>query len=179
GLLQEAKFLILQFEISLEVVEYAMEKARGYPVQIILNPAPAISVSSGFLGKAHYLVPNETETRILTGLAVDDLSSAEKAARQFLGYGVRDVIITLGERGALLVTGHATTHVPARKVKVVDTTAAGDAFIGVLAVALAKGFSQAEAVHYAACAGTTAVTKFGAQTSLPSAEEVEALYRTT
>jgi len=98
------------------------------------------------------------------------------AARKLLAYGVPAVILTLGEEGALLVTDKKTLHVPARKVEAVDTTAAGDAFIGGLAVALVKGFALEEAVRYATCAGTLAVTKFGAQTSLPSAEEVQAFY---
>jgi len=124
-----------------------------------------------------WLVPNETETKILTGLDVSDLSSAERAAKEFLSHGVRQVVVTLGERGALLVTQGQVTHVPARKVKAVDTTAAGDAFIGGLAVALVQGFSRLEAVRYATVAGTLAVTKFGAQTSLPSAEEVDQFYQ--
>jgi ribokinase len=176
GLLRDAQFLILQFEIPLEVVDYAIEKAGHYPVKVILNPAPAASVSPEFLGRVDHLVPNETETKILTGLDVSDLSTAEKAAREFLSYGVGEVIITLGEEGALLVTRERVTHVPAREVKAVDTTAAGDAFIGGFAVATARGFSPVEAVRYATCAGTLAVTKFGAQTSLPTAEEVQALY---
>jgi len=176
GLLRDAKFLILQFEVPLEVVDYAIERAARYPVEVILNPAPASAVSSEFLGRVDYLVPNETETEILTGLDVSDLPSAESAANKLLAYGVPKVIITLGERGALLVTKQGVTHVAARKVKAVDTTAAGDAFIGGLAVALVKGFAPEEAVRYAACAGTLAVTKFGAQTSLPSAEQVQEFY---
>lgn len=175
-LFQQAKILILQFEIPLETVDYAIGKARQYPVKVILNPAPAYPVSPEFLARVHCLVPNETETRTLTGLDVNDLPSAEKAAQKLLGCGVSEVIITLGERGALLATRQGMTHVPAKKVKVVDTTAAGDAFIGGLAVALVKGSSWEEAVRYAACAGTLAVTKLGAQTSLPSAEEVQAFY---
>jgi ribokinase len=173
GLLRVAKFLILQLEIPLEVVEYAIEKAAAHPVNVILNPAPASPVSPEVLGRVDWLVPNETEAKLLTGLDVSDLSSAEKAALQFLEYGVSRVIITLGERGALLMTDEAATHVTTRRVEVVDTTAAGDAFIGALAVALVKGVSQLDAVRYAAAAGTLAVTKFGAQTSLPTAEEVQ------
>jgi ribokinase len=176
GLLRSARFLILQFEIPLQVVDYAIEKAAKYPVKVILNPAPASHVSPEFLGRVDYLVPNETETQILTGLDISDLPSAEKAANAFLEYGVPEAIITLGDRGALLVTRERATHVPAHQVKAVDTTAAGDAFIGGLAVALVNGSSPLEAVRYATCAGTLAVTKFGAQTSLPSPEEVQALY---
>ena len=113
---------------------------------------------------------------MLTGLDVVDLPSAERAARKFLGYGVPVVIITLGDQGALLVTEQRVVHVPAREVQAIDTTAAGDAFIGGLAVAVMQGLPLEEAVRYATCAGTLAVTRFGAQTSLPSAEQVQAFY---
>ncbi len=176
-LFRNARLLILQFEIPMEVVDYAIEKAAQYSVQVILNPAPATTVSPEFLGRVDWLVPNETETKILTGVDVSDLSSAERAAKQFLSHGVRQVVITLGERGALLVTQGQVSHVPARKVEAVDTTAAGDAFIGGLAVALVQGCPHVEAVRYATIAGTLAVTRFGAQTSLPSQEEVQGCFR--
>jgi ribokinase len=185
-LLSQAQILLLQFEVPLETVDYAIEMAARHQVKIILNPAPARPASAELIAKVDYLVPNEIEASILTGLEVKDLSSAEGAARKLLGYGIPVVIITMGEKGALLATdplslgqrtrGEKVIHVPARKVKAVDTTAAGDAFIGGLAVALVKGFPLEEAVRYATCAGTLAVTKFGAQTSLPSAEEVLDFY---
>ena len=175
-LLREARFLILQFEIPLKVVDYAIEQAARYPVRVILNPAPAASVSFDFLGRVDCLVPNETETKELAGIEVGDLASARKAAQKLLDCGIREVVITLGESGALMATNQGVIHVPARKVEVVDTTAAGDAFIGGLAVALVRGLAAEEAVRYATCAGTLAVTKFGAQTSLPSAERVREFY---
>ena len=175
-LLCQAQILLLQFEVPLDTVEYAIDMATRHHVKIILNPAPARPASSELIAKVDYLVPNEIETRTLTGLKVRGISSAEEAARKLLGYGIPVVIITMGEKGALLATEEKVIHVPARNVKAVDTTAAGDAFIGGLAVALIKGFPLEEAVRYATCAGTLAVTKFGAQTSLPSAEEVLDVY---
>jgi ribokinase len=177
-LLHNAGFLILQFEIPLDVVDYAIDQAAEHAVKVILNPAPATPVSEQFLRRVDWLVPNETEARILTGVDVSDMDSAQRAAQQLHGFGVRNVIITLGERGALLSTmdGGATTHVPTHQVQVVDTTAAGDAFIGGLAVALMRGFSSVEAVRYANCAGALKVTRFGAQPALPTAQEVDALY---
>lgn len=175
-LLSQAKFLLLQFEVPLETVEYAIGMAARHQVKVILNPAPAHPVSPELLAKVDYLVPNETEAKMLTGLDVVDLPSAERAARKFLGYGVPVVIITLGDQGALLVTEQRVVHVPAREVKAIDTTAAGDAFIGGLAVAVMQELPLEEAVRYATCAGTLAVTRFGAQTSLPSAEQVQAFY---
>ena len=177
GLWPRAKLLLLQFEVPLETVSYAMAKAAHHGVKVILNPAPARVVSPQLLSQADYLVPNEIEASMLTGVEVRDLASAEEAARKLLGYGVPVVIVTLGEKGALVVTGEQVVHVPAWQVDAVDTTAAGDAFNGGLAAALLQGFDLKEAVRYATCAGTLAATTFGAQTSLPTAGEVQAFYR--
>jgi ribokinase len=176
-LLDQAKYLLLQFETPLETVQYAIEMASQKKVKVILNPAPAKKVPPEILTKVDFLVPNETETKLLTGLEVKDLDSAEAAGRKLAELGISVVIITLGEKGALLVTGDEAIHIPAQKVKAVDTTAAGDAFIGGLATALVKGYDLKDAVKYASCAGTLAVTKFGAQTSLPTSEEVEIFYK--
>jgi len=176
GVLAETKLLLLQFEIPTDTVEYALEMAARYPVKTILNPAPAYYVPPEFLAKVDYLIPNETEASTLTGLDVKDLPSAEMAARRFLECGVPVAIITLGERGALVANDQQIAHIPARKVEAIDTVAAGDAFIGGFAVALVKGFALAEAVRYANCAASIAVTRSGAQPSLPWAEEAEAAY---
>lgn len=176
-LLRRAPFLVLQFEIPLETVAYAVRKAGRYGVPVILNPAPAAPMPAGLLRDVRYLVPNESEARYLTGLEVGDLASAERAARELQKGGAPTVIVTLGEKGALAVSGQEAFHVPAPHVEAVDTTAAGDAFIGGLAVALSRGMALKEAVRFANCAGALAVTRFGAQTSLPKGEEVEALYR--
>jgi len=176
GALSQARVLLLQFEVPLETVEYAIQMASRHQVRVILNPAPARPAPPGLIEKVDYLVPNEFEAGTLTGLETKDVPSAERAARKLLRSGVPVVIITLGERGALMATDQGMIHVPAREVQAVDTTAAGDAFIGGLAVALVKGFPLEGAVRYGSCAGTLAVTKFGAQTSLPSAEEVQAFY---
>jgi ribokinase len=174
--LSQARVLLLQFEVPLETVEYAIQMAARHGVTVILNPAPARLAPAELIAKVDHLVPNEFEASTLTGLEVKDVPSAERAARRLLGYGVPVVIITLGERGALLAGEQGMAHVPARSVQAVDTTAAGDAFIGGLAVALVNRFLLGEAVRYASCAGALAVTKFGAQTSLPSADQVQALY---
>jgi ribokinase len=171
--IKEAKILLLQFEIPLDSVVYAMQIARRHGVQVILNPAPAKQASLALLKSADILVPNEMELQLLTNMPITDEVVAEEAAKKLLAQGVKVVIVTLGERGALLLTGERTIFVPAKKVKAVDTTAAGDAFIGGLATGLLKGFDLEKAVRYGCAAGTLAVTKFGAQTSLPSAREVE------
>jgi ribokinase len=174
GLWPQAKLLLLQFEVPMETIAHAMAMAALHGVQVILNPAPARTVSPQFLAQADYLVPNEIEAAMLTGVKVRDLASAEEAARKLQGYGVPVVIITLGEKGALAVSGEEAFHVPAWRVDAVDTTAAGDAFNGGLAAALNQGLALREAVRYATCAGTLAATRFGAQTSLPTAGEVQA-----
>jgi len=175
-LLARARYLVLQFEIPLPVVRGAIALARELGIPVILNPAPAYEVDEAFLEGVSYLVVNESEAQVLSGLPVKDVQSAGRAAGALLGKGVPHVIVTLGEQGALLATQQEHVHVPARRVQVVDTTAAGDAFIGGLAVALLRGFALPEAVRYATCAGTLATTVLGAQTSLPSAEQVQAFY---
>ena len=172
----QAKILLLQFEIPLETVAYAMRIAKEHGVRVILNPAPAKQVSGDFLKNADVLVPNESELQLLTNMPVTDVSTAEHAAKKLLEKGVKTVIVTMGERGALFLTEEKSMLVPARKVKVVDTTAAGDAFIGGFAAGLLNGFELEKAVRYGCAAGTLAVTKFGAQTSLPSAAEVEEFF---
>jgi ribokinase len=122
------------------------------------------------------LVPNETEASQLSGIQVVDIASAEAAAKALLSSGVGIVVVTLGEKGALLVTSTDVRHVPSVKVQVMDTTAAGDAFVGGFAAALVEGYPPEEAVRYATCAGALAVTKFGAQTSLPTKAAVDRLF---
>ena len=176
SLLRQSDYLVLQFEIPLEAVAYAIEKATRYGLKVILNPAPAMGFPRELLKQVHYLVPNESEAQLLTGLPVADAPSAERAARLLKSRGANTVIVTLGDKGALAVSDAETMYVPPPKVKAVDTTAAGDAFIGGLVVGLSQGLALKEALRYANCAGAIAVTRFGAQTSLPSAAEVQALY---
>lgn len=171
-----AHYLIMQFEIPLPVVRAAIELARELGVRVILNPAPAYAVEPGFLEGVHCLVANETEAERLTGVGVADLASAERAGRAFLAQGIPVAIITLGAQGAMLVTPEGAVHVPARAVQAVDATAAGDAFIGGLTAALLRGYAWPEAVRYATCAGTLAATVLGAQTSIPTAAQVDAFY---
>ena len=176
AILRQVDFLVLQLEIPMETVAYAVEKASSFGVQVVLNPAPATDLPDELLQHVDYLVPNETEAQILTGVDVVDTASAEVAARALRVAGARHVIVTLGERGSLTVGGGETFHTAAPEVEVVDTTAAGDAFVGGLVVGLGRGDALPVAVRFATCAGALAVTRFGAQTSLPSAAEAQALY---
>jgi ribokinase len=176
-LLAGARYLLMQFEIPLPVVRGAIDLAQELGLRVILNAAPAYPVPPAFLHGVWGLVANESEARVLTGVEVVDVAAARRAGQQLCAGGIPVVIITLGAQGALLVIADETTHVPARAVQVVDTTAAGDAFIGGLTVALLQGLPLAEAVRYATCAGTLATTVLGAQTSLPSAAQVDAFFQ--
>jgi ribokinase len=172
-----ASFLVVQFEVPLPVVRYAIGVAASKGVPVVLNPAPAYAVDAAFLEGVYCLVVNETEAETLTGLPVTDLASARTAATELQAMGVPVVIVTLGGDGALLMGEGKTLHVPARSVEVVDTTAAGDAFIGGLVASLDRGLDLPDAVRYATCAGTLATTVLGAQTSLPDKAAVDAFYR--
>jgi ribokinase len=172
-----ATFLVCQFEVPLPVVRYAIGVAASKGVPVVLNPAPAYAVDAAFLEGVYCLVVNETEAATLTGLEVADLAGARAAGIELQAMGVPVVIVTLGGEGALLVAEGKPLHVPARRVEVVDTTAAGDAFIGGLVASLDRGLDLPDAVRYATCAGTLATTVLGAQTSLPDKAAVDAFYR--
>ena len=178
-LLAQARYLVMQFELPLPVVRGALAMAQELDLPVILNPAPAYAVEDAFLQGVHYLVANEIEAQLFTGVEVSGLEAAQRAGQALLKRGIPVTIITLGAQGALLVTKERTVHVPARQVHVVDTTAAGDAFLGGLVAALLKRFDLVEAVRYATCAGTLATTVLGAQTSLPSADQVQTFYEET
>jgi len=175
---QTVDMLLLQFEIPLETVIHAASRARQNGLRVILNPAPAHPIPDSLLADVDILVPNESELELLTGMPVMNADSAERAARRLLAKGVQTVIVTLGSNGALLVTEENTIHIPAFKIDAVDTTAAGDAFIGGLATALQKGQTLEAAVRYGNACGALAATKYGAQPSLPSAEEVDKIINT-
>lgn len=175
----EADILLLQLEIPVESVARAIQIAAEVGTPVILNPAPAQAVDRAILAKVDYLTPNEVEAEQLTGISVKSPVDAGRAAAQLISYGVGGVVITLGERGAVVVEkgGAAPVLVPAFSVDAVDTVAAGDAFNGALAVCLAQGAPLVEAARYAAAVAAIAVTRPGAQASLPYRSEVEAFLR--
>ena len=168
----EARVVLLQLEIPLETVMAAAKAGRSAGATVILNPAPAPSspLPDEVFAHVDILTPNETEAAVLTGR-----ETPEDAALALLQKGVNTVVVTLGAAGALLVTGpDQIRQVPGFRVAAVDATAAGDAFNGALAVALARGDSLDAAVRYAHAVAAISVTRLGAQPSLPTANEVEA-----
>ena len=171
----EADVLLLQLEVPIEPSKRAAEIAGENSTVVILNPAPACQIPNEFLKFVDYLTPNEIETEMLTGVKVSDQSGAERAARVLLDKGVSAVVLTLGSRGTLLLTENTTVSVPAHKVNVVDTTAAGDAFCGGFAFGLAQGQKLTEAVRCGNAAGALAVTVMGAEPSMPTSEAVREL----
>ncbi len=172
-----AGILLLQLEVPLEASERAMTIAREAGVPVVLNPAPARALPPAFSAGADYLIPNETEASLLSGMTVTDVESATEAAQRLRARGARAVIVTLGAKGALVVDAGGTALVPPFAVNPVDTTAAGDAFVGAFGVALTQGMALAEAARFANAAGALAVTKLGAQPSLPRLADVQALLR--
>jgi ribokinase len=168
-----ADVLLLQLETPLETATRAAQIAHAHGVTVILNPAPAQPFPPTLLCLVDVLVPNESETALLTGLPMDSLAQVEAAAGALRESGVGAVILTLGERGALLAQVGGTQVFPAFMVTAVDTTAAGDAFMGGLAVALAEGHSLAESIRWGNAAGALAATRLGAQPSLPTRRAVE------
>jgi ribokinase len=163
-----AKVLLLQLEVPLEVVIRAAQLARANGVTVILNPAPARPLPPELLSVVDILIPNETETEILTGLPVSNPAEVEQAAAKLRQQGVSTIIMTLGSRGALLIEDNQQQLVPPFAITPVDTTAAGDAFVGGLAVALAEGQPLPEAVRWGNATGALAATQLGAQPSLPT-----------
>ena len=167
-----AALLLVQLEVPIDTVEYAVQKAVESGVKVILNPAPACALPEGLFKSLYMLTPNETEAALLSGIDVLDLESAKKAAQALHGKGVEIVIITMGADGALIYQNDVFEMVAAQKVKAVDTTAAGDTFNGALAVALSEGLSVVKAVEFASKAAAISVTRMGAQSSTPYRTEL-------
>ncbi len=147
--LRRADCIVLQFEIPLATVYYTIGFARRHGIRCILNPAPGQAVDMAALAGLDYFVPNETEAESITGMAVRNVGEAERCAEKLLAGGVRRVIITLGANGCLLASTDKCEHLPAFSVRSIDSTGAGDAFIGSFAVFLAEGMPEREAVRRA------------------------------
>lgn len=171
SLIKEADYLLMQLETPLEVVEYAASVAFENGVKVVLNPAPAQCLPDMLLSKTYLLTPNEKECRLLCGENASD--DVKENAATLLSKGVQNVIVTLGEKGSLLCNTEGVSEVPAVKVNAVDTVAAGDTYNGALVVALSEGNTMTEAMDFATKASAIAVTRFGAQPSVPYRSEIQ------
>jgi ribokinase len=175
AVLQAAEVIICQLEVPLQTVGYTLKRGRELGKTMILNPAPASSpLPADWYSSIDYLIPNESEASALSGLPVDSLETAEAAASRLIAAGAGKVIITLGAQGSLFANGQSFEYFPAPKVKAVDTTAAGDTFVGGFAAALAIGKSEAEAIRFGQAAAALSVTRAGAQPSIPTLSDVQA-----
>lgn len=172
-LLEQSGWIITQLETPLPVIEYLAEYARAQNKNFILNPAPAAPLPAAVYDQLFLITPNETETALLTGIEVTDEATAQQAAAIFKSKGVRNVIITLGSKGAYVNAETFEGMIASVKVTAVDTTAAGDVFNGAVAVALAAGNDWKAAVTFACKAAAVSVTKMGAQASAPLRTEIE------
>ncbi|HKW18150.1 MAG TPA: ribokinase [Terriglobales bacterium] len=163
--LKSADCIVQQFEIPLPTVHYTIQFAQRSHIRCILNPAPAQSFDLNAIAGLDYFVPNEIEAETIVGAPVRNLDDAKQCAKKFLSAGVRRVIITLGANGALLATDHAMHHVPGFPVKTIDTSGAGDAFIGSFATFLAEGLPEIEAVRQANLYAALSTARAGTQKS--------------
>ena len=169
ALLQQAEVIVCQLEVPLDTVAYTLKRGRALGKTVILNPAPVNGpLPADWYAAIDYLIPNESEAFTLTGVCVDSLSSAEQAATHLLARGAAKVIITLGAQGSLFADGSTFEHFPAPMVKAVDTTAAGDTFVGAFAAALARGEGERHAIAIGQVAAALSVTQAGAQPSIPT-----------
>ena len=176
-LLQQSQALVLQLEVPMPCVHEALRIARAAGVSTVLNPAPFNPLVREFLPLCDVVIPNETEAQQLCGVPVTDLASAQAAAQAIQAMGAKDVIVTLGGQGAWLQMAEWVGHVPTLPVQPVDTTAAGDTFIGAFVARRGEGVGVREAARFACAAAAISVTRHGAQPSVPTrAEVLAALY---
>lgn len=172
ALIGGAAMVVLQLEVPMPVVERAIAIAHSAGVPVLLNPGPAKPLAEPLWSQIDLLIPNESEAELLSGIAVTDAASAYTAARVFRQRGVKCVLITLGANGVAVIDDAGERHLPAHVVKAVDTTAAGDTFIGGLTAGLVEGMAMDEAVALGQRASALCVTRHGAQPSIPYRREI-------
>ncbi|ULQ54833.1 ribokinase [Flavihumibacter fluvii] len=171
-IITESDLILLQLEIPLDTVIFAAELGARLQKKVILNPAPAQPLPDELLQHLFLITPNETEAEILTGIKIHDQPSAAKAASVLLSKGVKQVVITLGPKGAFYKSDQFELMVEAPKVNAVDTTAAGDVFNGALAVEISNGKDWKSAISFACKAASLSVTQMGAQASMPMRSDI-------
>lgn len=168
---EQGDLLVTQLEVNLDAVKRCLRKAKQKGMYTVLNPAPAVKIGKDFLENVDLIVLNETESELITGIAVDGESAAERVHAHFAAYGVCETLITLGAKGCYYLDG-SLTYCPAEKVKAVDTTSAGDTFIGALAMRKASGHTVASSLAFAAKCSAITVSRVGASSSIPTLDEV-------
>lgn len=179
SLIESAGILLLQLEINLDALYKVIDIAHETGVTIVLNPAPAAELPDEVLRKIDIVTPNETEAQVLTGVKIENEADAKKAAKVFMDKGVKEVVITLGSLGAFAMDQEKSELVERLNVDAIDTTGAGDAFNGGFVMALAEGKDLFTALRYGNVTGALSVTKLGTAPSMPSREEINALYEKT
>jgi ribokinase len=176
-LIAQAAMVVLQYEIRPDTLEHVIELAFRQDRKVMLNLAPARPIAEGCLRRLTYLIVNESEAEFLCGFPINSLEKAREAAQALRARGPEVVTVTRGARGACVCGGGPLIHIPAFPVTAVDATAAGDVFCGSLAVSLVEGKALAEGVRFASAAAAIAVTRLGAQPSIPSRDEIERFLR--
>ncbi len=173
-LIRESEYILLQLEVNQDANERIADYAYRNGVKVIINTAPYSEISDEFLSKAYMVTPNEVEAESLTGVKVEDLESAGKAAAVFKDKGVKKVVITLGGKGVFISSEGREEIIPAFPVNAIDTTGAGDAFNGGFLTALAEGKDEWEAARFASALAALSVQKLGTTPSMPTREEIDA-----
>ena len=171
--LKTADLILMQLEIPMDTVEYVLEKAQGWNIPVMLNPAPAKPLSETALKRIHTLVVNETEAEIISGETLDGPDSVSRIAQDLCNMGPEIVIVTLGAKGAYVASKDFSGEIPGHTVEALDTTAAGDVFCGSLSTAMCSGVALPAAVKFAHAAAAISVTRVGAQPSVPHRAEIE------
>ncbi len=175
--IDEAAMIVMQYEITAETIKYVIDIANRKGIPVLWNCAPARAFDVSYIPKINILVLNEVEAGFLAGMQVENELDAEVAAQKLVSIGVEKVIITLGSKGAFVMTKTEKVSVPAYQVEAVDTTAAGDTFCGAFAVALVEGKPMKAALQFASAAAAISVTRMGAQPSAPTRGEIDAFLK--
>ena len=172
NIFKQSKIFLTQLEIPKEVTLHCLKVAKENGLINILNPAPSIKLSNDFFGLVDYFTPNEIEAEFYTGIKIDNIKDAKKSAYKLINLGIKNVIITLGEKGLFFTDGKQEIYIKASQVKAVDTTGAGDAFNGGFSFALLKGKKINECLEFANKVAGLSTTKLGAGDSMPNYEDI-------
>lgn len=171
--IQNSDIVVVQLETPLDTIKYSLRKAKELGKYTILNPAPAVVLEDEIIANVDLLTPNETELEIISGIQINKEEDIKVAAKKMIEKGVKELIVTLGSKGSLYINSEKSNFVSAYKVQAVDTTAAGDSYTGALSVALANNKNIEQAMDFASKVGALSVMKEGAQSSLPTLEDVQ------